>query len=109
MEVSQFLNRIDELIIFNSLNKSELSQIVMLQVERLNKRLNSKNLNLEISDLAAEWIAINRMDPAYGARPIKRAIQREIETPIAKAILKGFYKDGQTIRINIEANNLVIN
>ena len=105
----EFLNRIDETIIFNSLNKYELNQIVLLQVGRLNTRLSSKNLNIKISDLATEWIASSEFDPAFGARTIKRAIQRQLETPIAKGILKGDFKKGQTIEIDVKSNKLVIN
>ena len=105
----EFLNRIDETIIFNGLNKYELNQIVGLQVGRLNTRLSSKNINIKISDLATEWIAASELDPAFGARPIKRAIQRHVETPIAKGILKGNFKEGQTIAIDLKSNKLVIN
>ncbi len=98
----EFLNRIDESIIFHNLNKNELSEIVGLQIERLSKRLNSKNLELIMTKSAKEFIAKNSFDPSYGARPIKRAIQREIETPIAKAILKGEYAENKIIRIDID-------
>ncbi len=102
----EFLNRIDESIIFQSLNKDQLSQIVGLQIQRLSKRLESKKLTLEISEAATHWIASEGFDPIYGARPIKRAIQKEVETPIAKAILSGQYQEGDSVRIDIKGNLL---
>ncbi len=102
----EFLNRLDEFIIFNSLNKKELEQIVNLQVQRLNKRLIEKNLSLKISDSAIEWIANISYDPNYGARPLKRAIQKELETPLAKAILNGQYLSGEMIKVDIESDHI---
>ncbi|MFN7820504.1 MAG: ATP-dependent chaperone ClpB, partial [Cyanobacteriota bacterium] len=83
----EFLNRLDETIIFHSLKAEELRQIVDLQVKRLAKRLEERKLGLELDGEALDWLAGVGYDPVYGARPLKRAIQRELETPIAKAIL----------------------
>jgi hypothetical protein len=80
-------NRLDETIIFHSLKPEELRQIVELQVQRLAKRLEDKKLGLELDADALDWLAGVGYDPVYGARPLKRAIQRELETPIAKGIL----------------------
>ena len=105
----EFLNRIDESIIFKNLDKGELRQIVSLQITRLAKRLESQKLKLELSNAAIEWIASYKIDPAYGARPIKRTIQRELETPIAKSIIKGEYQEGETIKIDIIGDKLIFN
>ncbi len=105
----EFLNRLDESIIFRKLNKEQLNNIVCLQIDRLRKRLEAKKLGLTISESAINWIADCGYDPTYGARPLKRAIQKEIETPIAKAILGGQYKDCQTVNISLSDNHLTFN
>jgi ATP-dependent Clp protease ATP-binding subunit ClpB len=102
----EFLNRIDELIIFRSLQKSELRQIVKLQVARLEQRLSDRKMNLQISDLALDFIAEVGYDPVYGARPLKRIIQRELETQIAKRILRGEFNNGDTIKVDVENERL---
>ncbi|HJL68363.1 MAG TPA: AAA family ATPase, partial [Prochlorococcaceae cyanobacterium Gl_MAG_24] len=104
----EFLNRLDETIIFHSLRREELRKIVALQVNRLRERLEDRKLNLEISETAADWLANAGYDPVYGARPLKRAIQRELETPIAKSILAGQYGDGQTVRVDVRDERLVL-
>jgi len=95
----EFLNRLDETIIFHSLRKDELRQIVGLQVERLRQRLADRKLDLSISESATDWLADAGYDPIYGARPLKRAIQKELETPIAKAILSGRYSEGAEVTV----------
>ena len=102
----EFLNRLDDQIIFHSLRREELRQIVTLQVERLRQRLAERKLELSLSDGAADWLANAGYDPVYGARPLKRAVQRELETPIAKAILAGRYSEGQAISVELEADEL---
>ncbi|KGG25073.1 MULTISPECIES: ATP-dependent chaperone ClpB [unclassified Prochlorococcus] len=102
----EFLNRLDETIIFHSLRREELRQIVALQVNRLRERLGDRKLGLEISDTAADWLANAGYDPVYGARPLKRAIQRELETPIAKSILAGLYGDGQIVHVDVDQEHL---
>ena len=96
----EFLNRLDDQIIFHSLRREELRQIVSLQVERLRHRLSDRKLSLTISEGATDWLANAGYDPVYGARPLKRAIQRELETPIAKAILGGRYGEGTTVEVD---------
>ena len=96
----EFLNRLDDQIIFHSLRREELRQIVSLQVERLRQRLSDRKLSLTISEGATDWLANAGYDPVYGARPLKRAIQRELETPIAKAILGGRYSEGATVAVD---------
>ena len=105
----EFLNRLDDQIIFSSLSKEELRRIVNLQVKRLKRRLADRKLDLVLSDEACDWLANAGYDPVYGARPLKRAIQRELETPIAKAILAGRYSDGQVVAVELESNQLQLN
>jgi ATP-dependent Clp protease ATP-binding subunit ClpB len=102
----EFLNRIDEIIIFHSLEKSELRNIVKIQIQRLESRLNEQKMGLKMSDTALDFLAEIGYDPVYGARPLKRAIQRYLETAIAKAILKGEFKDGNTIFVDVEDERL---
>jgi len=102
----EFLNRLDESIIFHSLKAEELRQIVELQVKRLAKRLEEKKLALQVEGEALDWLAGVGYDPVYGARPLKRAIQRELETPIAKAILAGTFAAGSTIAVGVEHERL---
>ncbi len=102
----EFLNRIDELIIFHSLQKQELRQIVLLQVDRLRQRLSDRKMSLKLSEVALDFLAEVGYDPVFGARPLKRAIQRELETQIAKAILRGEFNDGDTIFVDIENERL---
>jgi len=102
----EFLNRLDESIIFHSLRVEELRQIVALQVQRLARRLEEKKLGLQVESDALDWLAGVGYDPVYGARPLKRAIQRELETPIAKAILAGTFASGATIAVRVENERL---
>ena len=96
----------DDQIIFHSLRKDELKQIVTLQVARLQQRLEARKLDLQLSPEASDWLANAGYDPVYGARPLKRAIQRELETPIAKAILAGQYSEGDVISLDVASNAL---
>ena len=97
----EFLNRIDEIIIFHSLNKAELREIVKLQVQRLEKRLSDRKMSLKLSDSALDFLAEVGFDPVFGARPLKRAIQRELETQIAKSILRSEFNEGDTIFVDV--------
>ncbi|WP_353931672.1 ATP-dependent chaperone ClpB [Okeanomitos corallinicola TIOX110] len=102
----EFLNRIDEIIIFHSLQKSELREIVELQLDRLKQRLDDKKMSLRIAAAALDFLAEVGYDPVFGARPLKRAIQRELETQIAKAILRGEFNDGDTIFVDVQNERL---
>lgn len=102
----EFLNRLDETIIFHSLRAEELRQIVELQVERLRLRLADRKIGLELDAASLDWLATAGYDPVYGARPLKRAIQRELETPIAKAILAGTYGEGSSIGVSVVGERL---
>ncbi len=105
----EFLNRIDETIIFHALHKQELRHIVQLQVERLRQRLGDRKISLKLSDSALDFLAEVGYDPVFGARPLKRAIQRELETQIAKAILRGEFNDGDTIFVDVQNERLSFN
>jgi ATP-dependent Clp protease ATP-binding subunit ClpB len=105
----EFLNRLDELIIFHGLQKSELRNIVQLQVDRLRQRLTDRKMSLKLSSSALDFLAEVGYDPVFGARPLKRAIQRELETQIAKAILRGDFTDGDTIFVDVQNERLSFN
>ncbi|WP_404785928.1 ATP-dependent chaperone ClpB [Altericista sp. CCNU0014] len=102
----EFLNRVDELIIFHSLRKDQLRNIVKLQVKRLEARLQERKMALKLSDEALDLLADIGYDPVYGARPLKRAIQRELETTMAKSILRGDFVDGDTIFVDVANERL---
>ncbi|MEM8723454.1 MAG: ATP-dependent chaperone ClpB [Cyanobacteria bacterium P01_G01_bin.39] len=103
----EFLNRIDEIIIFHALVKEQLRYIVQLQVRGLEQRLGEQKLALKISDAGLDYLAELGYDPVYGARPLKRAISRYLETAIAKSILRGEYHPGNTIFVDVEDERLV--
>ncbi|MDF5713416.1 MAG: ATP-dependent chaperone ClpB [Rhizonema sp. NSF051] len=102
----EFLNRIDEIIIFHALHKGELRQIVQFQVERLRKRLSDRKMSLKLSSTAIDFLSEVGYDPVFGARPLKRAIQRELETQIAKSLLRGEFNDGDTIFVDVQNERL---
>lgn len=97
----EFLNRIDEHVIFNSLNKKDLRGIVRIETKRLEKRLEDRQITLKLTDQALDYLADVGFDPVYGARPLKRTIQRELETVVARRILAGEIKDGETVLVDI--------
>jgi ATP-dependent Clp protease ATP-binding subunit ClpB len=95
----EFLNRVDEMIVFHRLTREDLAAIVELQVEGLRRRLADRRLGLELAPAARDWLAENGYDPAYGARPLKRLIQKEISDRLAAALLEGRFTDGDTVRV----------
>ncbi len=100
----EFLNRVDDIIIFHALSKEHLIKIVDIQLGYLRDRLADAGYGMEVTDKAKQWIADRGYDPTYGARPIKRAIQRYIEDPLALRILEGAFVEGDTIRIDVDEN-----
>lgn len=104
----EFLNRLDEIIIFEPLSKVELAEIVELQVRQLANRLKPRQIHLEISEGGKQWLTENGYDPTYGARPLRRLIQREIGDNLAKQILSGEVTEGTSVQINAENNRLKI-
>ena len=104
----EFLNRLDEILEFDALTEAQIKEIVKLQVKEFAKRLADQELSLEVDDKALAVLARDGYDPAFGARPVKRAIQRDLESPIAKAIIAGKYPPGATIRVTAKNGELVI-
>lgn len=96
----EFLNRLDDVVLFDALSLEELGQIVDLQVERLAQRLSDRRLTLEVTAAAREWLAIEGFDPAYGARPLRRLVQREIGDQLARMLLAGEVHDGGTVTVD---------
>merc|ERR1711998_466234 len=101
----EFLNRIDEFVTFDSLGMSQLSGIVGIELNKVNKRLVDKELSLSATDGAKQWIAEKGFDPVYGARPLKRTIQREVETPIAKKLLGEKIAPGCTLMLDAQTGD----
>jgi ATP-dependent Clp protease ATP-binding subunit ClpB len=96
----EFLNRLDDVVIFDPLDLDDLSRIVELQLRLLSKRLADRRLTLDVTPSALEWLALTGYDPAYGARPLRRLVQREIGDQLAKALLGGALRDGDTVFVD---------
>jgi ATP-dependent Clp protease ATP-binding subunit ClpB len=105
----EFLNRVDEIILFHRLKKSEMTRIVDIQMQRLAKLLEERKITIELEPSAREWLADKGWDPAYGARPLKRVIQKSIQDPLAEMILAGTVKDGERVRISAGKQGLTFN
>jgi ATP-dependent Clp protease ATP-binding subunit ClpB len=97
----EFLNRLDDIVVFASLGSEQLTAIVEIQVDRLAARLADRRLTLEVSDAAKEWLAISGFDPVYGARPLRRLVQTAIGDQLARALLGGEIRDGDTIDVDV--------
>ena len=104
----EFLNRIDETVIFHRLGRDELRQIVDLQLTRVSDRLAARRISLEVTDAARDALAEAGYDPAFGARPLKRAIQRLVENPLALRLLEGGARDGDTVVVDAADGELVV-
>jgi ATP-dependent Clp protease ATP-binding subunit ClpB len=103
----EFLNRIDETIIFHNLSPDQIGAIVDIQINRLRTRLAANNIELELTDSARSLLAVKGYDPTYGARPLKRAIQKYIENPLSMEILKGEVKEKTRIRAKAQGDSIV--
>ena len=101
----EFLNRVDDIVVFHSLSREHLKQIVEIQLERLRARLAERHIALELTEAAKEHLALAGYDPSYGARPLKRAIQREVETPLGRLLLKGDVEDGSTVSVDSDGTS----
>lgn len=97
----EFLNRLDDIVVFHALGTEQLTSIVDIQVARLAKRLAQRRLHLEVTDGAREWLALNGFDPIYGARPLRRLVQSAIGDQLAKQLLSGEVRDGDTVRVDL--------
>ena len=102
----EFLNRIDEIVVFQPLTREQLAEIVELQLRRLEQRLAERGIRIELTDAAKEHLADAGWDPTYGARPLKRALQRLVENPLAMRLLDGEFGDGDAIRVDVQDGEL---
>ncbi|HRP08464.1 MAG TPA: AAA family ATPase, partial [Gemmatimonadales bacterium] len=102
----EFLNRIDDIVVFRPLSREDIESIVSLQIARLRAMVAARGLVLDVGAEALHWLGVEGYDPAYGARPLKRVIQRELQNPIALAILEGDYQEGDTIKVILEDDRL---
>ena len=98
----EFLNRVDETVVFSALGEADLTRIVALQLDRLRTRLADRRIDLEVSEAARRHLVAVGYDPAYGARPLKRAVQRELETPLGRRILGGEVRDEQRVYVDYD-------
>jgi len=103
----EFLNRIDEVIIFQRLSREDMRRIVDLQVKDIRERLVEQGLDIDLSEKARDWLADKGYDPIFGARPLRRAIQRFVESPLSKKLMRGEFKAGEQLRVDVEDGELV--
>src|SRR5262249_1213115 len=98
----EFLNRLDDVVVFSSLGTEELTAIVDIQIQRLAQRLAARRLTLSVTDAAKEWLALNGFDPVYGARPLRRLVQSSIGDQLARELLSGSIRDGDTVAVDLD-------
>jgi ATP-dependent Clp protease ATP-binding subunit ClpB len=103
----EFLNRIDEIVIFHPLGREELARIVDIQLGHLRRRLADKRIELEVSDAARALLAREGYDPTFGARPLKRTIQRLVQDPLAIKLLEGEFSEGDTVTVDVHGDEMV--
>jgi len=104
----EFLNRVDEIVIFGRLSREQLAEVVELQAHGLRRRLAARRIELELTDDAKQLLVDHGYDPAYGARPLKRTVQRELENPLAMMVLQGQVGDGDTVVVDATEDGLDI-
>ena len=104
----EFLNRIDETIIFNPLGKEDLRKIVELEIEKVQERLSEQEIKLEVTDAAKDYLAEKGFDPEFGARPLRRLIQKEIENEVSGLIISGEISEGDTVKVGKRGSSLQI-
>ena len=105
----EFLNRIDEIILFHRLRREDMGAIVEIQFKRLQKLLDDRNITLAPDAKARDWLAAKGYDPAYGARPLKRVMQKELQDALAEMMLAGEISDGSTVVVSADSSGLTIN
>jgi ATP-dependent Clp protease ATP-binding subunit ClpB len=105
----EFLNRLDEIILFHRLKREQMAAIVDIQITRLQALLDDRKITLELDDQARQWLADKGYDPAYGARPLKRVIQKNLQDPLSEMILEGAVKDGEAVKVGASDGALIIN
>jgi ATP-dependent Clp protease ATP-binding subunit ClpB len=103
----EFLNRIDEIILFHRLRRQDMGKIVEIQLKRLERLLTDRKITLDLDHEAVEWLASKGYDPAYGARPLKRVMQKELQDPLAEKILMGEIADGSTVHVTAGSDRLI--
>jgi ATP-dependent Clp protease ATP-binding subunit ClpB len=104
----EFLNRLDDVVVFDALTLAELGSIVDLQVQQFARRLSDRRITLDVTPAAREWLALEGFDPAYGARPLRRLVQREIGDRLARQLLSGDVTDGDIVQVEREGDGLVV-
>jgi ATP-dependent Clp protease ATP-binding subunit ClpB len=104
----EFLNRLDDMIIFHRLSRENMVGIVDIQLRQLVKRLAARKIELDLDDAAKKWLSDAGYDPVYGARPLKRVIQRDLQDPLAEMILSGDVKDGDLIHVSAGTDGLIV-
>jgi ATP-dependent Clp protease ATP-binding subunit ClpB len=104
----EFLNRIDETVIFHRLSPREIKQIVEIQLRVLQRRLSGRRLEIDVTDRAKEHLAREGFDPLYGARPLKRALQRLVQDPLARRVLEGEFQEGDRVRVDVGSGEIVL-
>jgi ATP-dependent Clp protease ATP-binding subunit ClpB len=102
----EFLNRVDEIVVFHALTREQLREIVVIQLARLRARLAERKIELTLSDRALDHLAAAGYDPVYGARPLKRVLQRELETTLGRKLLEGTISDSSVVTVDVEAGEL---
>jgi ATP-dependent Clp protease ATP-binding subunit ClpB len=105
----EFINRVDEIILFHRLKRADMTKIVDIQMTRLAKLLEDRKITLVLDPAAREWLAEKGWDPAYGARPLKRVIQKSVQDPLAELILAGSVKDGEKVTVSVGKQGLAFN
>jgi len=103
----EFINRLDDILVFHELAKEQLNKIVDLMLKDLQKRLTERKLNLELTKSAKNWLSEAGFDPTFGARPLRRAIERYVENPLSSKILAGEFKEGETVIVDLVEDGLV--
>jgi ATP-dependent Clp protease ATP-binding subunit ClpB len=104
----EFLNRLDDMIVFDRLTRDDMDGIVRIQLRRLEKRLAQRKITLDLDEGARKWLADEGYDPVYGARPLKRVIQRSLQDPLAEMILAGDIDDGVTVHVSAGTEGLIV-
>ena len=103
----EFINRLDEIILFNRLKKEQMAEIIDVQIARLQKRLSSRNIEITLDSKAKDYLVEKGFEPEFGARPLKRVIQRDIENKLAEEILQGKIADGNKVKISCKSDKIV--
>jgi ATP-dependent Clp protease ATP-binding subunit ClpB len=104
----EFLNRLDEILLFSRLSRADMTDIVEIQLNRLRKLLSDRKIDLKVDSKALQWLANRGYDPVYGARPLKRVIQRSLQNPMATQLLEGKIVDGQVVEIGVDKGELTV-